>query len=337
MHINIFHTNLGLIVQAKDSNYVNDRTKPLLGYKVNGNEVVAEQCLHSGVVLLQGVDKVETIERMTPLPREVVAYKLNPGIPDSLAKALKPVWDAKEVGTRGWEDDEEVFSDADFNCVSQYYYKEYSPASSEWKAVEFTVTDCGTWSIDNLNAPANMAVTMKGGGYYRDEVYTQSLELLACYSDLEQLLVPDFLIHKRPCSLSSETMYKIVRHHIRENIDKSVASITSDYDFCFTVKKRIRKNAPDIARREQFTAKGKSFRPPRFTTSKVEHREDEIFEMTDAKRRYQGYTPIAPLQAEDLETLAHNLKVYLDGLIAVINEPVKECPHCNGSGVVKGK
>lgn len=336
MHINIFHTNLGLIVQAKGSNSTHASTQSLLGYKINGNEVLAGQCLYGEVVLLQGVDKIETIERMTPLPREVVSYKLNPHIPESLAKALKPTWDVSEVGTRDWDDGEEVFSNADFNCVSQYYSKEYSPASSEWKAVEFTVADCGTWNIDNLNAPSSMAVTMKGFGDFSDKVHTQTLESLACYNDLERLLVPEFLIHKRPCSLSSETMYKIVRHHIRENIDKSVASITSDYDFCFTVKKRIRKNSPDIVRREQFTAKGKSFRPPRFTTSKVEHREEEIFEMTDAKRRYRGYTPIAPLQAEDLETLVHNLKVYLDGLMAVINAPFKECPHCNGSGVVKG-
>ncbi len=47
------------------------------------------------------------------------------------------------------------------------------------------------------------------------------------------------MLSSRPCKLTSKQMYDITRKYIKDNIDLSKAKITSDYKFCFAVKKII--------------------------------------------------------------------------------------------------
>jgi hypothetical protein len=56
---------------------------------------------------------------------------------------------------------------------------------------------------------------------------------------LERMLTPEFALHERPCSITSKQTYDIVRYYVKENIDPKQAEVTSDYDFCFTVKKKV--------------------------------------------------------------------------------------------------
>jgi hypothetical protein len=56
--------------------------------------------------------------------------------------------------------------------------------------------------------------------------------------------------------------------------------------------------------------------------------------MTSAASKYKGYTVIDGWEADNLEEMAMQIKVYLDELITVINSPVTECTTCGGCGSI---
>jgi hypothetical protein len=147
---------------------------------------------------------------------------------------------------------------------------------------------------------------------------------------------PALTIHERPCKLTSKQTYDIVREHVKLNINPKVAKITSDYDFCFTVKKII-----PIARPYSYEYDARSpwsrRRKPEMKTRWVGDKEIDCFEMTSTEDHYKGYTPIKPFEGKSEDDLKDNIDAYLETLMAYINEPMKECPTCNGVGVLYNK
>lgn len=165
---------------------------------------------------------------------------------------------------------------------------------------------------------------------------TASLISVATYEELNEMLVPSVAIHNTPCKVDSVTTYRIIRNWVIENIDPKVAKITSNYDFCFTIKKLIKVKA-FTSSREITKANGRSYRKPRYNTKLVTDREVEIFEMTHDQSNYKGYTAIKGFKGDSLIDLAENIKLYLDELVSYINEPVEDCSHCGGTGcIIKG-
>ena len=69
----------------------------------------------------------------------------------------------------------------------------------------------------------------------------------------------------------------------------------------------------------------------------LSQREIEIFEMTDDQHKYKGYTVIEGFKGNNIEELKENIDNYLKDLMAKINEPVVDCPHCKGKGIVLNK
>jgi len=122
--------------------------------------------------------------------------------------------------------------------------------------------------------------------------------------------------------------------YIKENINPKVARITSDYDFCFTVKKIIGLEKPIEHRREVLNSRGRSYKNPKYKYDYVKSRELEIFEMTSKEDHYQGYTPIDGISAENEYDLKEKTDKICEDTLALINEPLVECPHCHGYGVV---
>jgi hypothetical protein len=158
---------------------------------------------------------------------------------------------------------------------------------------------------------------------YSNEVYNVYENNLK-YNIIDEIVLPDLIHHMRPCALSSKDSYAIIRNHVRENIDKECAEITSDYNFCFTVKKQIKIIDPNI--NIETKKKKEKFRT---------NRSVEIFEMTWSPENYKGYTPIKPFYGKNAEDLKSNINKYLKDLMDMINRPLVECPHCNGAGVVE--
>lgn len=165
---------------------------------------------------------------------------------------------------------------------------------------------------------------------FKEKIYIVTEKDLK-YSLLDEITIPTLLLHKRPCKISSKQSYDIVRQYVKENIDSKYAAITSDYDFCFTVKKKIELFTPEKYKLDVSPIKA---RKPRYETRYRKAREYEIFEMTYSPENYKGYTPIKEFEGEDLKDLKDNIEVFCKNLIDKINEPLKDCPHCKGYGVI---
>ena len=175
-------------------------------------------------------------------------------------------------------------------------------------------------------------------GNYSGTTQTVYLDGIAEYSHLEQMLTPEFMLHSRPCKLSSATMYKIVRAWVKESINPKAATISSDYEFCFQVNRKV-KTKPIVRKTEIRKANGRSYATPRFNTSTTAFKEIPIFEMTYAgagngNSGYDKYTIIPELQADNIQDLADRLKFYLETLMEDINKEVEECSCCNGVGYI---
>ena len=151
------------------------------------------------------------------------------------------------------------------------------------------------------------------------------------HSLIDQIVYPSILIHERPCKLTSKESYDIIREHIKLNIIPQVSRITSDYDFCFEVRKIIPLTKP-----YSYEYKHKPFGRGRtiMKTQYVKDREVKCFEMTSIQDAYKGYTPIAGFEGKNEDDLKEKVDAYLVDLMAMINEPLKECPNCNGMGVL---
>lgn len=142
---------------------------------------------------------------------------------------------------------------------------------------------------------------------------------------IDSILYPEIMLQSCTSIISSDDLYKIVRFHIKQNIDQRYASITSDYDFCLTVKKGILEHEDYKLIRKKESNK----RPARNS----KRTECTIFEATPASRKYEGYTVLPRIQADTAKKLKRKIDKYLRELMTFINEPIVVCEHCNGMGV----
>jgi hypothetical protein len=153
------------------------------------------------------------------------------------------------------------------------------------------------------------------------------------YQLIDKLLFPEILLPSKSCKLNSKDSYDIVRAYVKENINSKYAEITSDYDFCFTVKKKI-----TLSQVDSYTVDvnnswfGKKKRKPKYEKRYVTSRLVEIFNM--APKIYNDYKVIDGFQGKNQEDLKNNIDDYCKQLIEFINEPLIDCPHCQGYGVI---
>jgi hypothetical protein len=237
-------------------------------------------------------------------------------------------------------DADEVDDDGDFYIGSESKYYTYRGLYQRKREalplvlvdVPFEVEYKGTIEhtlVENNYKDAKVRL-IQTGGWSSAKTTEQSLMSVVTFYELEQLLTPDLVLHNRPCYINSDTTYQIVRNWIKEHIDLKHAHITSDYDFCFTVKKLV-SIKPYIERKEIRKSNGRSYASPKLTTRSIETKEVEIFEMCPSKK-YNNYTPIDGFKGDNIADLVENMRLFLEELMRVINKPVQECQHCGGLG-----
>jgi len=154
---------------------------------------------------------------------------------------------------------------------------------------------------------------------------------------LDKIIFPKPILYQKPCKFSSQDTFNIVRQHIKDNINPKIAVITSDYNFCFTVKKRVPLAKPYKYRVDinnpLFSGRK---RKPKMVERTQTDIQKECFEMTWSPENYKGYTAIQPFEAETEDALKELIDNYLNDLMNMINEPMKECPTCEGIGYLNG-
>ena len=151
---------------------------------------------------------------------------------------------------------------------------------------------------------------------------------------LDKVIFPDVMLHTRPCKISSQKLYQLTRQHVIDNISHDVASITSNYDFCFTVEKKIPLIEPEKVSYNNIFARTKKERKKTHYKT-VKFKSVDIFEMTHSQSNYNGYTVLSGISAENQNELKEKIDEWLEELMLGINKPLGLCNHCNGTGYVE--
>jgi len=193
--------------------------------------------------------------------------------------------------------------------------------------------------LDNFTFPPQIEYTAIHKYDFSDKPYTIKNADVQ-HQMLDKMIFPAVLLHESPCKFTSKQMYDITRQYILEHIDNSVAKITSNYDFCFTVRKLIPLIEPETISYQNIFARTKRERN-RIRTSIKKYEEKDIFEMTYSPENYRGYSPIPEMCANNESELKEKVDKWLTDLIKIINKPLCQCPECKGTGYVgkieKGK
>lgn len=298
------------------------------GNWISINGVAPEETFSQAWKFLPGVVQVESVQRLNRLAPKVVGYKLTD---EALASDKIPDYLSSEEVDVKWDDYEDVLVWTNYANLKSLYTEVRSEAVEEVVDVEFEASVLGVLEVDNLKGLSNTTVKLHKKVGYGNETVDVKVYTLAEYNEIVKAVVPDIMLHQQPCKISSEVAYKIIRSHVLENINPKVAKVTSDYDFCFSVKKMV-KIKPVKSQKEVFTSSGRSFKYRKFKEVVQTTRDVEVFEMTNAKDRYGKYTVIKGFEGNNLQELIDDINTFLEDLMEHINTPLTECEHCSGTG-----
>lgn len=332
MKIQYYSTNIGVFFKI-DSSWSYQNLQALNIVEINGKDVTS-LVPNNGWYHFEG--ELKDFKKRNPPKKEQIGWKL---INPEIASEKIPLTLTMQQLSSAWNTDlDEVEFVGFYASLASLYQADYTELPAEIVPVEVELVKLRDLHIENYEVPSEMKVSlMIDGNYGANKVEVHDLSKVAVFADIERMLTPDFLIHTRPCSLTSEQVYKIVRAHILNNIDGKVARVTSNYDFCFTVEKVI-ETKPYEVKTEKLTSGMRSYKPPRFTTATKTTKQQKIFEMTwkgyKGNSGYDGYTCIEPWEANSLQELYEYIQQYLKDLMQEINKPVVECQHCNGLGCI---
>lgn len=142
---------------------------------------------------------------------------------------------------------------------------------------------------------------------------------------IDKITTPPVLLSEVPCKISGQELYKVIREHVKRNIDGRYARVTSDYDFSFTVMKSLRYNDPIPYKVTEGTG-----RKQKTVTKYNTHSEVRVFNMGDNSKGYGSWPE--PITADNYDELEKKVDSYLRELMEEINKPLMVCPTYNGSG-----
>lgn len=314
--IEMYKTNVGNFFKIKGlSSY-------MLGTYLVNNIKISEFTAINGFFRIQ--EDIREVKKITVKQNKISHFVLkNPKIASDNLPLEIADWKVDDEGYY------EILGSAD---IAELYMPVVVEQEPIIETVEFEVNLLGEFIIeDPANIKDRKIKTVREGNWKEEEIEVALAQVVE-YDDVIKLLTPEFLLAQVPCKLSSKQMYKIVRQHLIKNLDQTENTITSNYDFCFTVKKRAH-TKPFISSESYFSGR-------KLKTKNVTKNEKlvEVFEMTWAgykgKGGYEGYTCIQEMQGNNLEDLYTKLTNYLDYLVGTLNKRVEECSCCNGTGFI---
>ena len=223
-------------------------------------------------------------------------------------------------------EDREKYNEAVFNLYKYTYDQE--PDYMEDVECNIQVV-C---EIDNYNFPPKFEYKAIEKAGWNERQYTITNANVQ-HQMLDKMIFPPVLLHERPCKFTSKQMYDMTRQYILTHIDNSVATVTSNYNFCFEVKKLIPLIEPETIKYQNIFGRTKREREKIHTTIK-KYEEKSIFEMTHEQEKYKGYSVIPEMLANSEAELKDKVDTWLESLMAIINKPLCQCPQCQGTGYI---
>lgn len=149
-------------------------------------------------------------------------------------------WEINDIGMISvklpetiYPEDTDFFDcDGGFRYTSLYTFKyDKEPDTMENVVIELELI----FDVPDFEEPPKIQFSGIRKWNYSDTPYVIDQECVK-HQALDEMLFPEILLHSRPSSFSSKTVYDVTRKYILEHINLAVAKITSNYDFCFTVK-----------------------------------------------------------------------------------------------------
>lgn len=310
LNLNCVKTNKGCFISDASTNYYKENLKVLL---FNGKNPSDTYCK----------DWYYVEEYPTSVQQEVnggiinARYELKD---ESLASDKMPkVIPYEEECNYNWE------------VISGLYSYEYNTAPPYLKDINFDIqVIC---EVDDYNFPPRMEYSAIKREAWSDRQYTITNTNVQ-HQLLDKMIFPAVLLHERPCKFSSKQMYDMTRQYILEHIDNAHAKVTSNYDFCFEVRKLIPLLKPETITYHNIFARTKKERNKLHTTVKS-YEEKTIFEMTHDQSKYNNYSVIPEMCANNEAELKEKVDTWLESLLEIINKPLCTCPHCNGTGYLE--
>jgi len=318
----IFHqysTNVGYFVKCNAPHYYHANN-----YILNTIEPSKHVVLNGYVRLSKGL---QSVKKLVKGSRNLVHYKLKD---EELSSEKFPL-----ITVQYWDDDTEENRLKGVEGYEALYEPVYNQQEDQIVDVPFEVVNLGTFEIEDPSSIKNRKIKSQVEGNWGNKVIEQELSQVVIYDDIVKLLTPEFALTQSPCKLSSKQMFSIVRQHLKENLDMKENSITLDFDFCFTVKKRVHT--------KPFLATESYYRGKKLKSKSVTKNEKfvEVFEMSWSGYKgtggYNDYTCIPELKGDNLQDLSDKLDEYLYGLTTALNKRVEECTCCNGTGHIVEK
>jgi len=156
---------------------------------------------------------------------------------------------------------------------------------------------------------------------------------------ITQLEYPEELWQEKPCKVTSQEMYAIIRNYVKANIDGKVAQVASDYDFHFEVCKQIGLANPYSKMVDTNNSWMNKRRKPKWVSKMISDKKEVILNL---KRKpsdsdYGGSSLAPEITGKNQLDLQANVERYLNELMTTINKKYCECPHCQGWGIVEVK
>lgn len=209
----------------------------------------------------------------------------------------------------------EMYSSDEYDNIMGCYTLKYDEVDDGYDDVEF--------KIDTI---------------YRREDYTFVPNTYNAETNLiTQIECPEEAYQDKPCRLDGKSMLKIIRNYIKSKIDTSVATITSDYDFHFEVRKKIPLANPYSIMVDTNNSWMNKRRKPKWVERMISAKEETIINFKEpGGRDYGTGCVVAPsIIGENYEDLTKKVNQYLEELINRVNKKYCECPHCKGWGIVE--
>lgn len=320
MKINYIKYDNGLILKISND------------FLINGKNL--EPSFNSGWMFLPEETEIKTVQKIKPSKSTNFRYEL---IDKSFERGNDVPFSIKV------EDNKYLFySDEAYEWVFRDEYKHLSSLYKlKFDKIEESYEDIIDFEIVLIaTISSNFGKTEFKVKYY-SELYNGGANIKYLSNSLiktdyvSSIVFPDVMKDNLPCSIDGNVMYKIVRAYVKQNIDPKYASITSDYDFCFVVEKKL--NLFEI---EEYTVDvnnsifNKRKRKPKFEKRYRKDRRVICFEMTPPSKKYEHYTPMGGVCGTDYKDLEKNILEKCEEIITIINEPLCDCPFCKGQGVV---
>lgn len=332
MKLDYYKSDKGIYVAPENISYLNRRDKLAYSGPILINGKSPEKTHHVSWFFVAGETELTSLSVQSCGETHNYRWELKESTPD-LVKSTLPKIITKDDSAEYYEDDYGycIGKDCEHHEYQNFYARKHDTKPDYFKDQDIEISFLGEIQSDWVANPREAKYSVWRSNYKHEGDTTFDISDIASFSELSQMLTPDLLLHNQPCSLTSAQTYKIVRKYVSDNIDPKWANITSDYDFCFTVKKKIAIK-PWVHKTEQVKRSGRSYAKPRFNTTRITHKEEQVFEMTHAGRNYSGYTPISGFKGASLQELIDNIEGYLVELLGYINSPLSQCDHCNGTG-----